>query len=237
MGGSVRASTGRNVAGLRVSPSEVSLFTLGTPHEVSGQSVSEVADHLGACLSAERFTVTTRALPFESGANPLYQPSQGTGMLVADRDVSPNPRYNQLTAWSVGGLLLLWVGASVVALVFARDWWLQTAILGSFFLAIPAWVISSYRGLGFTSLVAVVRLDPLPEVSRLGGEPVSAPHLRITIGVGRVESRQSMGRTLGRRRIVSVGSGAEVIAALRAISTRSWPDGMAPSAGLGPTAT
>lgn len=234
MGGSVRTSTGRNVAGLRVSPSQVSLFSLGTPFEVSGRAESDIADRLVSCLAAEGFALTSRSPTPVSAAEPIVGPPRGAGILVADRDVTPDRLYNRLTAWTGGGLLLVWAGAVLLAVVFARDWWLQTVFLGAFFLAIPAWAIGSYRGLGFTSLVAVVGLEWRPEGGEGWKDSAPAPHLKITIGVGRVRSRRSMGRSLGRRWIVSVSRGPEVVGALDGISRRISSEGLESSSGLLP---
>ncbi|MCI4356970.1 MAG: hypothetical protein L3K18_07515 [Thermoplasmata archaeon] len=123
---------------------------------------------------------------------------------MADREIDPDRAYNRSTRWVCSSLLLAWLGTILITAVLAPHWWIQSVFVGAFVLGLPAYVISSYRGLGYTSVVAVARLDSVsaPELQFDGVTP-STP-LKVTIGVGWVHSRQPMGRNLGGRRITSV---------------------------------
>ncbi|HZY93068.1 MAG TPA: hypothetical protein VFG07_09910 [Thermoplasmata archaeon] len=220
MGGEVPTSDGRKAPGLSVSPAQAGLFGLGPVVEVRGATSTELANDLETAFTAEGFTLTARNLPEYSLTTDAARSRPASGLLVADRDVAPNVPYNRWTNWVSGGMFLAWILLVALTALVRPDFWIQMTFLGAFVLVIPAFLLSSYRGRGYTSVVLLASLqstappDPRPQ----GGSP-PAP-MSVTLGIGRVQSRQPIGRNLGGRHIVRVDTSPQLQTLLNAVYAR-----------------
>jgi hypothetical protein len=204
MGGGLRSSDGRLAPRLAVSSAQVDLFSLGPMVELPPRNEQDSAKDLERCFEAEGFTVTSRDLPGVPKLGAAFARPPSSGTIVADREVAPDGAYNRSTRWVCGSLILAWFGSLLLIELFLPNWWIQAVFVGGFLLGLPAFVISSYRGLGYTSVVVVARLESVWEPPpKFDGVIPTAP-MRVTIGAGWVRSRQPIGRNLGGRRIVSV---------------------------------
>ncbi|MCI4335887.1 MAG: hypothetical protein L3K17_01630 [Thermoplasmata archaeon] len=200
----LQSSDGRAVSRLVISPKQFGDFLLAPPSEVPVGPVSGVADAIERSLTEAGFTITSRTIPGAPAPYQLTGRPARDGMVIGDRKVTPDTAYNRTTRSVVVGLLFAWLALVGIAVAGFRGFWIQSVFIGALLLAIPAFVIGIFRGLGFTSEVAGARLESLVEVgTRSDGELPSLP-LRVTLGVAYVRSHASMQGGMAARQVVTI---------------------------------
>jgi hypothetical protein len=220
MGVQIPTPDGHSAVGLSLNAADAARFFLGPPVDLPPRDVSETMERITAGFTAEGFTLTGKSPPGAPSPRQWTQRPAVSGILVGERDVTNDMAYDRVTRWVSGSLVLVWIAIAVAGLALRQGWWIEAAFLGALVLAIPAFILSSYRGRGYSELVLVAELTSLsPPGETADGSALQIP-LRIRVGGARVTSRQPIGRNLNGRWVRTVESSPVAAASTSAIYHR-----------------
>ncbi|MCI4317272.1 MAG: hypothetical protein L3J96_01920 [Thermoplasmata archaeon] len=193
---------------------------IGPAIDLPPGSVSETADLIAAGFTAEGYALSGRSLPGVPSARQWSRRPAASGILVAERDLAPDTRYDRMTWWVSGGLALVWMAVVLATVALERGYWIGAVFIGALAFAVPAFTINSYRGRGYTGLVLMAELSSLAPLGPAWDGTTPELPLRIRLGGARVTSRRPVGRNLNGRWIRSVEPSPVAAAAVSALYQR-----------------